>query len=184
MFFFLRYKLTEKLIVVSEAGNAERRSINLYSLNSTIHLHLQYFSFLFFLFFLLALVVVVVSASLSWVKLVLRLHKADIASTSSGERHALNNFYIFRRQYVRFCFFPLSYLRWHKFMMIFHVANQKSTQKFTSTWHRPRHWLHIGEENHRLDFIEPDANKTRNILCRAISFIVSISLHTMTQKPE
>lgn len=51
MFFFLRYKLTEKLIVVSEAGNAERRSINLYSLNSTIHLHLQYFSFLFFFCF-------------------------------------------------------------------------------------------------------------------------------------
>lgn len=48
------------------------------------------------------------------------------------------------------CQVSFFYLRWHKFMMIFHVANRKSTQNLF-TWHEARLLLLKREENLRLD---------------------------------
>lgn len=106
----LGYKLTEKLIAVAKrmVEMSCACSINLYFL-------IQH-SFAFTIFLVpLAHVVGEVRSLLQ---------------ASFWRTTCLNSSNKFSISFPSSAICQVSYLRWHKFMMIFHVANQKSTQKF------------------------------------------------------
>lgn len=141
-------------------------------LEFNVHLHLQYFSFLCFIVGeLFSALLFAFSSSQSYRRnsrvLVLRnnMLKQFLHILSPPPPHSL----------PAICQVSFFYLRWHKFMMIFHVANQKSTQNLF-TWHVARETEQ--ETKRETRYVCAHSLSTRRdwqSATSSVSFIVSIS---------